>query len=107
MQEKLVRFGTCLQYKLLSSLGSMENGGVKVMLLSLDDIAIVVYFDEEASNAITIKTWVDGFFFRNQFKIGGIVPDAVSVSYSVSCSELVMESFLQGWKPWMLRLTGA
>lgn len=94
-------FARCLEFALAGSLGSMEHDGVKVEALSLDDIKILVYLDEKAKNASSIRGWVEGFLRRNKFEIGDIVPDMVSVSYSVSCSEQVVESFLRSWKPWM------
>lgn len=88
-------FARVLQFALLSSLGAMSHDGVVVEVVSLDDIRILAYFSEDAKDTSSIKRWSQAFLERNKFKIGGIASDLVNVSFSVSCSEEVMECFLR------------
>lgn len=95
------RFARCLQWKLVSSLGSIEHKGVAVEALATDNIKILLYFGENPREARCAREWVEGELRRSGFTIEGIAPDEVCVSYSVSCSEQVVESFLRTWKAWM------
>lgn len=95
MSDDLNRFATCLQLSLAASLRSIPNKGVVVEALSLQHISVLIYFAEDVEKAHSAKEWTERVLRSKGFEIGGIAQDYISVAYSVSCTERVMQSFLR------------